>query len=547
MTYLQDIKVGKYLYRYKVRSYRDNGKVKQEREYIGKVINKEGKEVVIPPRRLLPSHVSEVRRYGLFQILYNIAKEWDIAETIEDVSPIAKKNDYGSAILLLSINHVTDRKALDKIGEWYRYSALYPHLGDAELFSKKRLLDAMDSLVYEDEYENLFDFTFQITQKIRAMEARLIGENSNAGLIYDITEVASYSENNPYADLGYSPVNENNKLVKVCLVTERETHLPVHIFIVNGNLPDKSTVREMLSRLSAVEIDKKKSCMIMDRGMMSEENMVLYKDEGLEVIAGMTARRKDVEDLIASVNESEFIQSANAIKRAGGGITYVLERPFKTDKIEGRNLICLVPDLQNNVRAARFLAIHEITKEIERRNENKWHKLPSNDIERVATNIVTPIKSFVEINVDADKRFVGYRLNENKLKKQVNLDGRFSLFSTNTELTKEEIFDAYFSRDAIEKAFEIYKGELDLPPIRHWKHKRILSYLQICFISYLMQSYLMYKVKKAGLTMGWTDLKFMLERMQQVVLDTPTGQKIEIANITSAHKKLMEKIGYPIM
>ena len=73
----------------------------------------------------------------------------------------------------------------------YRYSALYPHLGDAELFSKKRLLDAMDSLVYEDEYENLFDFTFQIAQKMRAMEARLIGKNSNAGLIYDITYLFS--------------------------------------------------------------------------------------------------------------------------------------------------------------------------------------------------------------------------------------------------------------------------------------------------------------------------------------------------------------------
>ncbi len=156
MTYTQDVKIGKGVYRYKVTSYRDGGKVKQHREYLGKVTIEKGKErvVKIHDTQFLAG-AKEVRSCGLLSVLYKIAEEWGISKTVEEISPIANRDKYGNAILLLAFNHITDRCALDRVSQWYRRSTLYPLLGSADEFTKDKLLSAMDSLVYEDEHENI--------------------------------------------------------------------------------------------------------------------------------------------------------------------------------------------------------------------------------------------------------------------------------------------------------------------------------------------------------------------------------------------------------
>ena len=517
MTYTQDVKIGKGVYRYKVTSYRDGGKVKQHREYLGKVTIDKGKERVVKIHNTqFLSGAREVRSCGLLSVLYKIAEEWNISKSAEQISPIANRNKYGNAILLLAFNHITERCALDRVSQWYRRSTLYPLLGSEDEFTKDKLLSAMDSLVYEDEHENIFDFTQEFTKALYETSKTLV-ERSNSGLIYDITEVASYSEHNPYAALGYSPVNENNKMAKVCLVTERDTRLPVSIFINNGKINDKSTVREMLNTLLNARLNCKGSYLIEDRGMASEGNIALHKGLGLDLIVGLTSRRNDVKELVSSVPEKEFLHPTNAIKRSHEGISYIVERKFDLGGTGGKAIVCLVPDLQNNQRASRISEIKSALDAIDRRNAKRWNKTPREKIESITDSILGSVKKFVKIKVDRAAKKVNYELDDEELEKAINMDGRFAIFSTDKNLNKYEMFDAYFSRDEIEKAFETYKGYLDLPPIRHWKRRRIMCYLQICFLAYVIQSYLMYKIRKAGLDIGWTDLKFSLCQIQEVV------------------------------
>ena len=546
MVFIRDIKRGDKIYRYKVETYREDGKVKQKAEYVGKVVKYHNKETVIPRRELIePTSISEVRSSGLLSILYRIAEEWEIPEIVEAVSRTAGENDYGNAILLLALNHITGRHALDRIAEWYRRSVLYPYLGEHDLFTKKRLLAAMDSLTDEDEYGNILDYTVQLSQKMYELSSRLTKE-SNSGMIYDITEVTSYSENNVYASLGYSPNNENSKLTKVCLITNRATRLPVMLFLNNGNLPDKSTVDEMLNRLRIVKIDKKKSHMIFDRGIVSEENVRLHKNANIEVIAGLTLRRKDVVELVSSIEEKEFVHHYNAVKHAGG-FAYIVERPFTFGGIDGKAVVCLVPRLQENVRAARIADIKNAIQKLEVRNQKHWSKTPKNDIQKIAESIIAPVKQFIKLDIDKENKNASYKINEALLDDEALRDGRFALFSTDYNLRKEEIFEAYFSRDTVEKAFRVYKGELELPPLRHWKTKRLMSYLQICFISYLLQSYLMYKARNAGMKDGWTEIRFALNEIQQVVVNTFNGEKTRYTNITPKHKFILEKLGYNLL
>lgn len=547
MTYMQDVKIGKGTYRYKITSYRQNGKVKQHREYLGKVIVDKGRERVVKRHVTeVLTNVKEVRSCGFLTVLYKIAEEWGISKIVDKVSPIADRNGYGNAILLLALNHITDRCALDRVAQWYRRSALYPLLGSEDEFTKDRLLAAMDSLVYEDEFENLFDFTQELTKMLYETSKSLI-ERSGSGFIYDITEVTSYSENNPYSALGYSPTNESNNMAKVCLVTERETRMPISIFINNGKINDKSTVKEMLNTLSTAQLGGKGSYLIEDRGMVSEDNIALHKELNLGLIVGLTSNRNDVKELISIIPEKEFLHPSNAIKRSHNEVSYIVERKFGLGKIEGKAIVCLVPGLQNNQRASRISDINSALAEINHRNAKRWNKTPREKIERITDSILGPIKRFIKFEVDKETKKVNYELDEMELEIALNTDGRFAIFSTDKKLDKYEMFNAYFSRDEIEKAFRTYKGFLDLPPIRHWKRRRIICYLQICFLSYLIQSYLMYKVRKAGLNIGWTELKFSLCQIQEVVYSNGREEKKQLVNVAPQYRTILEKIGYLLL
>ncbi len=541
MTFIRNIQSGKNTYRYEVRTYRENGKVKQKTRYIGKVIIKNKKEELISPRRsFVVETPTQVRSYGLLSILYQVAQEWDIVNTInKNNASWRSDNHHGEAILLLALNHIVGRQALDRISEWYKRSVIYPRLGTEDLFTKKKLLEAMDSMVYEDEYGDLHDYTIPITKILSKKYTELLGR-SDSGLIYDITEVTSYSENNPYADLGYSAINENNKLVKVCLITRRDSGIPVTIFINNGCINDKSTIKEMIGRLELASIKNKNSYILQDRGMVSEENLQLEIDAGFNVISGLTLRRKEVEGLITQIEESELLSPKNAIKH-GNGFAYVLGGEFSLGKVGGKAIACLVPDLQNNVRTARTQALQDATRELDERNKKRWNKTPPKKISDIAKGIIESVKRFIELEIDEKRKIVRYHFREAEITKQLRLDGRFAIFSSDKTISDKDIFTAYFSRDVVEKAFRLNKQELELPPLRHWKHRRIISYLQICFIAYLFQSYLMRKAKCAKIEMGWTDLKFSLMDIHQIVYKS---SKTVFINVTPEQKQVITKLGY---
>ena len=203
--------------------------------------------------------------------------------------------------------------------------------------------------------------------------------------------------------------------------------------------------------------------------------------------------------------------------------------------------------MQNNQRASRISEIKSALDAIDRRNAKRWNKTPREKIGSITDSILGSVKKFVKIKVDRAAKKVNYELDDEELEKAINMDGRFAIFSTDKNLNKYEMFDAYFSRDEIEKVFETYKGYLDLPPIRHWKRRRIMCYMQICFLAYVIQSYLMYKIRKAGLDIGWTDLKFSLCQIQEVVYGYEKDERKQLVNLAPQYKIILEKIGYPIV
>ncbi len=75
-------------------------------------------------------------------------------------------------------------------------------------------------------------------------------------------------------------------------------------------------------------------------------------------------------------------------------------------------------------------------------------------------------------------------------------DGRFLMFSTNPEFGAEEMFNIYFQRDEIEKAFQAIKGEISLGPIRYQRRDRIDAYTTVIYLAYLLRSHAQQRLRE---------------------------------------------------
>lgn len=83
----------------------------------------------------------------------------------------------------------------------------------------------------------------------------------------------------------------------------------------------------------------------------------------------------------------------------------------------------------------------------------------------------------------------GFTVNERTLTEEEKGLGRFLLFTTDTSMDAETMFELYFQRDAIEKVFQTMKGEPSLGPIRYRRTDRLESYAMVVYVAYLLWSW----------------------------------------------------------
>jgi hypothetical protein len=103
-------------YRQLVESVWDREK-KQSRihviRHLGSVVDRNGKEVTIPPESRFSS-IDMTYPVGGIAVFWKIAEELQILRCLSD----SIGEDNAMAILLLAMNQLTGRRALTKIGDW---------------------------------------------------------------------------------------------------------------------------------------------------------------------------------------------------------------------------------------------------------------------------------------------------------------------------------------------------------------------------------------------------------------------------------------------
>ncbi len=418
---------------------------------------------------------------------------------------------------------------------FYESSAFSDLLGvPAEKVNEDRLYRALDQLLphkeaLEKHLKNRLGELFELDYDL---------------LLYDVT--STYFEGQatqiPLAQRGYSRDRRPDcKQVNLALVVSREG-IPLGYQLFAGNRNDVTTLEEIVERIERL-YGKANRIWVMDRGMISEENVRYLKEAGRQYIVGTPKgmlRRFERELLAQDWHQVHAGLEVRFCPAPGGEELFLLCRSAQ--------------------RKEKEQAMHD---RFEKRIEEGLEKIAASCQKRKQPPIAIAQRvgqllgrnsraagAFeVQIVPDANglAKFSWKRIDRWRQWARLS-EGCYLLRSNVLDWSPEELWRVYIQLTEAAAAFRIQKSDLQLRPIWHKKQQRVEAHILVCFLAYVLWKTLAQLCHRAGL--GNEPRKVFQEladvTLVDVVLPTRSGVTIRkrcISRPTEHQAILLQRLG----
>jgi transposase len=361
-------------------------------------------------------------------------------------------------------------------------------------------------------------------------------------LLYDVTSTYFEGEcaSNSLAQRGYSRDHRPDcRQVCIAMVVSREG-MPLGYEVFAGNRTDVTTVEDVVGKIEG-QYGAAGRIWVMDRGMISEDNLEYLKDGGRRYIVGTPKgqlRRFEQELLKSDWEEVREGLEVKLCPSSDGKESFILCR--------------------SSARAMKEKQIHD---RFEKRIEKGLLKLAESC--RKKKQRVGAIERRVGRLLEANSRAAGlFRVEVRQRDGGAQVvwevveewrswaelsEGCYLLRSNITDWSAEELWRAYIQLTDAEAAFRIHKGDLRIRPIWHQKEERVKAHVLVCFLAYVLWKMLGQMCRRAGL--GNEPRKVLDEIAQikavDVVMPTRQGTVIRkrcIAQPTKAQATLLQML-----
>jgi transposase len=357
--------------------------------------------------------------------------------------------------------------------------------------------------------------------------------------LYDVTSTYFEGEAriNPLAQRGYSRDHRGDcKQICIGLVVSREG-FPLGYELFAGNRTDVTTVEEIIE-LMEDRYGRANRIWVMDRGMVSKENMGLLTKEGRRYILG--TQRGELKKYEGELLKTDWqkVQYGLEVKRV--------------DSPDGKEVFILC---RSRDRAEKEKAIHD---RFEQRIEEALIRMEKGcEKRRYQVNLMERrIGRLLERNsraaglfdVRVEKGSTGgakiiWTKREEWRQWSRLSEGCYMLRSNIRDWSPEDLWKAYIQLTEAEEAFRIHKSDLSIRPIWHQKEERVRAHILVCFLAYVLWKTLGRLCRQAGL--GDEPRKIFSElsqiKLTDVILPTRNGKEIKLRCVEtpSAHQLIL--------
>ncbi len=426
--------------------------------------------------------------------------------------------------------------------DWYRRTALEDLLAlPSEAVNEQRLYRALDQLLpqkaaIEGHLKQRLGELFELEYDL---------------LLYDVTSTyfEGLAEGNALAQRGYSRDHRPDcKQVCIALVVTREG-IPLGYEVFAGNRVDVTTVEEIVEAMEA-RFGLAQRVWVMDRGMVSEENLRWLQASGRRYLIG--ASRAEVKKWSRQLAEERDWQTvrdgveAKLCRGPDGAETFLLcrsrERREKERGMHARFAARIEAALdalgRRIARAKRPLERSALERQIGRLLERNQRAAARYQI-RLEAAPDTPAGLLLVWSAQAEwDEWARHS------------EGAYVLRTNVTEWTPESLWQTYVQLTEAEAAFRIQKSELGLRPIWHQKAERVEAHILVCFLAYVLWKTLEQWQKRAGLGNSPRTILAELRRIQSSDIVLPladgSGRELRIRCVVRPDKAqalLLERLG----
>jgi transposase len=432
---------------------------------------------------------------------------------------------------------------------WYGKTALDDLLGVApEKVNDDRLYRGLDALLPHK------DGLFRHFQKVYG---ELFGTTYDL-LLYDITSTyfEGQCEGNPQARRGYSRDSRPDCLqVCIALVVTPEG-LPLAYEVFDGNRTDVTTVEEIVEMMRE-KYGQERRVWVMDRGMVSEENIEMLREVGaLWLVGTPKAMLKKFERQLLDERDWSKIASGVEVKLCdapdGSRETFVLCRsPLRAEKEKAmrsrqvEKLAAALAKMQASTEAPKR-ALRDLG-----RAERRVGRLFC-QFSRAAHLFEVNVSEHADPIEKGKKRLAIVVRRKAELEEwAAQADGCYLLRTNLRDKSAEELWRTYIGLTQIEDSFRIAKHDLGLRPIFHRKQERTQAHILVCFLSLVLWRTLQQWMEASGL--GNAPRK-LLEEMREVrsldvVLPTGAGPDVRLRAVSRPEPHLailLERLDFPL-
>src|SRR5881227_1867769 len=432
---------------------------------------------------------------------------------------------------------------------WYPSTALDDLLGIEEgKINDTRLYRCLDQILphktkleghLKERYGSLFGAEFDV-------------------LLYDLTStyVEGAAENNPMMGRGYSRDHRPDCEQMVIALVVNSEGFPFSYETFDGNRADVSTMEAIL-RMVERKYGKARRIWVMDRGIVSEENLAAIRKRGGQYLVGTPrSQMKRFESELLQDNWIE-VRAGVEIKQIAipqGEETYIVCRSAGRKEKEKA--------IRNRFSARMENALQRLAKAIE-----KGRLKDRNKMERRLGRIQAghpQVSDLYDVAVRDTRGGIRlhWSIKEDRKVWRGLREGAYMLRTNLQAGTAEELWSRYMQLTEAEASFRALKSELSIRPLFHQLEPRVKAHVMVAFLGYALWVTLKHLLKRrvtiapqpsiSGVTNAqpFSAMKAfsLLSSLQSadIVLPTTDGREIRLRRITeptAQQKAFLQQLG----
>jgi hypothetical protein len=443
---------------------------------------------------------------------WEILKKLDLLEVLEEIMPSGREEipwPLMAAVLVLC-RLCEPSSELRIVEHLYKQTALADLLGvPSGKVNEQRVYRALDHVVLHKEalqvslknqVGQLFDLKYDL-------------------LLYDMTSTyfEGQADGNPKAQRGYSRDHRGDcKQVCVALVVSREG-IPVGYETFAGNRADVTTVEEIVETMED-RYGRADRIWVMDRGMVSQENMEFLREGSRRYIVGTPkGRLRQFERHLLS-QDWQLIHEGMEVQRVPSPDGQDQKEKAMHDRFEQR-IEKGLRQMEESCGKRKYKLV-TVAKRL-----GKLLGRNSRAAGLFQTDVVPA--------PDGGVRVVWQKVEDWRTWAQLS-EGCYLLRSNVNDWSARELWEAYIQLTQAEAAFRVHKSDLSIRPIWHQKEDRVDAHILVCFLAYVVWKTLGLMCKRAGLGDEPRRVLDELSRIKvvDVVLRTRSGAEIRRRCVT---------------